>query len=167
MWLERPNVMLVPNVTGPGVAHDVSWISTAPTFQVEAMQDAANRENEAAQEAFGIQARNLVRLSEAGVTISFGTDGGNPWAVHQELEDMVRAGMSPADVIVAATSTSADFLGYDDLGTVAVGKSADFVVLNANPLDDITNTRDISAVYLRGERLDRAELAEKFLRPRG
>lgn len=165
MWLERPEVVLVPNLPGPGVPSDVSWISTVPSDQLEQMQEAAARESERAQEAFGIQARNLVRLAEAGVTISFGTDGGNPWAVHQELEDMVRTGMSPADVIVAATSTSADFLGYDELGTVAVGKSADFVVLNANPLDDITNTRDISAVYLRGERLDRAELAEKFMRP--
>ena len=165
MWLERPEVVLVPNLPGPGVPSDVSWISSVPAGQLEQMQEAAARENERAQEAFGIQARNLVRLAEAGVTISFGTDGGNPWAVHQELEDMVRTGMSAADVIVAATSTSADFLGYDDLGTVAVGKSADFVVLNASPLDDITNTRDISAVYLRGDRLDRAELAEKFMRP--
>ena len=165
MWLERPEVVLVPNLPGPGVPSDVSWISSIPLDRRDQMQEAASRENDRAQEAFGIQARNLVRLSEAGVTISFGTDGGNPWAVHQELEDMVRAGMSPADVIVAATSTSADFLGYDDLGTVAAGKSADFVVLNANPLDDITHTRDISAVYLRGERLDRAELAEKFMRP--
>lgn len=167
LWLERPEVVLVPNLPGPGVSTDVSWISTVPADQLEQMQEAASRENEGAQEAFGIQARNLVRLSEAGVKIAFGTDGSSPWAVHQELEDMVRTGMSPADVIVAATATSAELLRYDDLGTIAAGSSADFVVLNANPLDDITATRDISAVYLRGERLDRAELAGKFMRPAG
>ena len=165
LWLERPEVVLIPNLPGPGVPSDVSWISSVPADRLAQMQEGASRENANAQEAFGIQARNLVRLKEAGVTIAFGTDGGNPWAVHQELEDMVRAGMSPAEVLVAATSTSAELLGLDDLGTVSVGKSADFVVLNANPLDDIETTRDISAVYLRGERLNRAELAEKFMRP--
>jgi imidazolonepropionase-like amidohydrolase len=165
LWLERPEVVLIPNLPGPGVPSDVSWISSVPADRLAQMQEGASRENVNAQEAFGIQARNLVRLKEAGVTIAFGTDGGNPWAVHQELEDMVRAGMSPAEVLVAATSTSAELLGLDDLGAVSVGKSAAFVVLNANPLDDIEATRDISAVYLRGERLNRAELAEKFMRP--
>jgi imidazolonepropionase-like amidohydrolase len=127
------------------------------------MSGAAAQARPAAQEAFGIQARNLVRLNDAGVRIAFGTDGSSPWAVHQELEDMVRAGMSEADVLVAATSTSADFLGFDDLGAVAAGSAASFVVLDADPLEDITNTRRISAVYLNGERLPRAELAQEFL----
>jgi imidazolonepropionase-like amidohydrolase len=68
------------------------------------------------------------------------------------------AGISPARVIVAATKTAAAILGQDDLGMVAPGKSADFVVLDANPLDDITNTRRIAAVYLRGRSVDRARL---------
>ena len=62
------------------------------------------------------------------------------------MENMVAAGMTPAQVLVAATRTSAEILGLDDLGMVAPGKSADFVVLDANPLDDITNTRRISRV---------------------
>jgi imidazolonepropionase-like amidohydrolase len=71
------------------------------------------------------------------------------------MEDMVLAGLSPGDVIVAATRNSAAFLRMDDAGTLENVKSADFIVLDANPLDDITNTRAINAVYLRGEAVDR------------
>jgi imidazolonepropionase-like amidohydrolase len=74
------------------------------------------------------------------------------------MVDMVAAGMSPAEVITAATRNSAELLQLADVGTVEADKSADFIVLDANPLDDITNTRRIAAVYLRGEKVDRAAL---------
>ena len=75
---------------------------------------------------------------------------------------MVAAGMTPAQVLKAATSTAAGILGLDDLGVIAPGKSADFVVLDANPLDDITNTRRIAQVYLRGTAVDRARLRAQW-----
>ena len=157
MVQERPNVVLIPNMPGRGVPTDLDWLSGALPVDDEefAELEAANVERPEAQEAFGIQARNLARLSEAGMTIAIGTDGNTPWAPHVEMEDMVAAGMSPADVLVAATHNAAAFAGFDDMGTVAAGKSADFVVLEANPLDDITNTRRIAEVYLRGAAVNR------------
>jgi len=162
LWSERPNVVLVPNLPNPGVAGDLSWLSgTVPAADLQRMQE-AQRDRPAAQESFGIQARNLARLSQAGITVAFGTDGSTPWAVHQEMEDMVRSGMTPAQVIVAATRNSAELMQMTDIGTVEVGKSADFIVLDANPLDDITNTRRISEVYLRGTAVDREALGARF-----
>ena len=165
LWTARPDVVLIPNLPGPGVPTDVSWLAVSvPADQLTALQASASRESQPAQDAFGIQARNLVRLHEAGIRVAFGTDGGNPWAAHEELEDMVRTGMSPGDVIVAATSASAALLRLEDLGALTPGKRGDFIVLEGDPLDDIANTRQIADVYLGGVRLDRDALATKFLR---
>ena len=167
LFAERAHVVLVPNLPSPGIETDLSWLSgTIPPDQLAQLQE--NSQNRpAAQEAFGIQARNLARLHAAGVTIAFGTDGGAGWSPHAEMEDMVRAGMEPADVLVAATRNSAALLKLDDLGTLEAGKSADFVVLEANPLDDIANTRQIADVYLRGVAVDRESLSAEWLENAG
>ncbi|MEO8463739.1 MAG: amidohydrolase family protein [Gammaproteobacteria bacterium] len=152
----HPGFVIIPNLPDRGVATDVSWLAPAlPPAQLEPLQAAAV-DNPQAQAFFAIQARNLARASREGITISMGTDGNTPWGPHLEMADMVATGMSPADVIVSATQNSAAFLKLDDAGTVAAGKLGSFIVLDANPLDDIANTRKIRDVYLRGEKIDRS-----------
>jgi imidazolonepropionase-like amidohydrolase len=162
----RPDVFVIPNLPDRDTGDDYAWLSdTVPAQEIQRLRDArAKRTPAAAKQAkalFDVQARNLAKLNAAGVKIAFGTDAGVSvgWVAHTELADMVAAGMTPAQVITAATRTSAEILGINRLGTIAEGKSADFIVLDANPLDDITNTRRIADVYSRGDKIDRAALA--------
>jgi imidazolonepropionase-like amidohydrolase len=100
-------------------------------------------------------------MIESGARLVLSTDSGvlPKYAFgsseHHEMEMYARFGMKPADILVAATSRSAQLLRLSDTGTLATGKRADFVVLAANPLDDIRNTRKIDSVYLNGAKLDR------------
>ena len=157
MFKQRPGLVLTPNLPDRGVKVDMSWLRAGLPADEVTKLEAANTDRPAAQAAYGIQARNLAKLNAAGVRMTLGTDGNRPWGPHEEMLDMVLAGMSPMQVIVASTRNSAEFLRIADAGTLEAGKSADFIVLDANPLDDITNTRRISAVILRGAAVDRAQ----------
>jgi imidazolonepropionase-like amidohydrolase len=157
MFRERPNLVLTPNLPFRGVKRDLSWLRGSLSEAELEKLEASNIDRPQAQEFFGIQARNLAKLNAAGVRITLGTDGNTHWAAHEEMADMVAAGMTPMQVIVAATRHSAEFLRITDAGTLEAGKSADFIVLDANPLDDVTNTRRISTVVLRGEVVDRTQ----------
>lgn len=114
------------------------------------------------------------QMQKGGVKILAGTDSAAPYLVpgfslHDELALLVKAGLTPMEALQAATRNPAEFLGHlDSQGTVAVGKNADLVLLDSNPLDDIHNTQKIRAVFVRGKLLDRLALdqllanAEKF-----
>jgi imidazolonepropionase-like amidohydrolase len=114
--------------------------------------------------------RNTARLYAAGVKIGLGTDtggvSGNQFfglGTHIELEMLVtQVGLSPMQALGIGTKNAAEILMLDRLGTAAPGKSADFIVLDANPLENISNSRRINKVYLRGEELPRATLSAKW-----
>jgi len=113
--------------------------------------------------AFEIDKINLKRLSDAGVRIALGTDsGGAPdrffiqgFFEHRQMELMVQAGLTPMQVIQAFSKGASEALGIDkEFGALAKGKAADLLVLEKNPLDNITNMRTIQAVYLGGKKFD-------------
>jgi imidazolonepropionase-like amidohydrolase len=103
-------------------------------------------------------------MNAAGAPLLAGTDTPNPYtypgfSLHDELELLVSAGLSAAEALDAATGRAAQILGVEsDFGSVQEGKVANLVLLDANPLEDIRNTRRIQAVILRGQYLDRKRL---------
>src|SRR5256714_3829230 len=127
MMKARPNMIVDPNLPDRGVKVDRSWLRDSMTADEFQKVQAQSKDDPKAQEFFGIQSRNLRRLNAEGIRIALGTDGNITWAAHEEMEDMVVSGMTPAQVIVALTQNSAMLIGLNDVGTVANGESADFM----------------------------------------
>ena len=178
LFKERPSLFVI--LTLWSTRNDIygrrpAWITDPllrETFTAEeiAMLDNPNTPEDArARWRAGVVPRGVQALKAAGVRFGLGDDSGATngafyfgFAAHLEMASMVEAGLTPAEALTAATRTSAELLGLSRLGTVEPGKSADFIVLDANPLDDINNTRRIAAVYLRGAAVDRAALRARW-----
>jgi imidazolonepropionase-like amidohydrolase len=131
---------------------------TSPEWQDKVRKDPTT---EMIREALVEANKNLKILSDAGIPIAMGTDSGvasNPgrWQGYfeqVEMEMMNKAGMSPMKVIVASTGDAAKVMGLKQVGTLQPGNWADLVVLRANPLDNIRNTRTIDSVWIAGGKL--------------
>jgi imidazolonepropionase-like amidohydrolase len=152
VFAENPAFLQDTFLTGALPAKQLQQLQS-PEYAKKVAVDPNVAKNKAAS-ANGMH--NLKVLHDAGVKIAFGTDSGaNPvrvqgWGEHRELELMVRAGLKPMEAISVATRGSAAFLGTADRGTLEAGKRADFIVLAANPLDDIRNTRKLVSVWHGG-----------------
>ena len=178
--LKRRNIGYIPTLTrdlsvfqytsAPNYLSDPFFLRGESLFrpQIERVKDPAlhakTQASPGAQNArrgFDQALRNLKLLSDAGVMIAMGTDSGTSlgrwqgYSEHVEMELMVKAGMTPMQTLVAATGNAAKTMAIDaELGTLQTGKRADFVVLMADPLADIRNTRTIESVWIDGRRLD-------------
>jgi imidazolonepropionase-like amidohydrolase len=166
-----PNMAISENGTqaeAPAWLDDPLLHDVAPAAVIDRVRNAyAQRPPEAvapSKATYGVMERSMAALNAAGVRLALGTDDGAvrdhfyAFTAHRELQLLTRAGLKAARALDVATRESAEFLRLTDLGTLEPGKRADFIVLDANPLDDIVNTRKIAAVYMRGEAIDRAAL---------
>ena len=157
----RPPVVDDPN----GAVDSLTLARIATTQAVGAGRAPArpNADSKVRAERARVMALNLRRVRDAGIPIAMGTDAGNPLtlpgpAVYAEMEQMARDGMTPLQVLVASTRGGARAMGRDDFGTVTPGMQADLLVLEANPLERVSNWRRLRYVVRAGVVRSRAEL---------
>lgn len=143
LMIER-EVYLVPTLVAPYWIVQFGEEGGIPAFAVEKSKKIMESHMESFRKAHA-----------AGVKIAMGTDAGTPFNMHDktahEIKLMVQNGMAPMEAIVSSTKTAAELLGVDSVGTLEDGKAADFIVLKANPLDDIDTLLDVESVYKAGK----------------
>ncbi len=150
----------------PDFFDDPFLMADVDSAQVETLSDPgrqARMRASGAADAYGraleVAQANLERLAEAGVPIALGTDSGplgrfQGYFEHMEMELMAEAGLTAEQILRSATGVAAECLGRDDIGTLEPGRRADFVVLRANPLEDVGNLREIEGVWVGGVRVE-------------
>jgi imidazolonepropionase-like amidohydrolase len=178
---DRPNMWMTPALAEPwmslGGGQRPAWLDD-PTLH-DTYSDAAIRqfwgdplmkmkpeEIKKAHDIFENLKSNGMKLRAAGIKVVMGTDTGQTrfwigYSTHMDLEGLVAMGLTPSEAIVAATSDPARIAGFNT-GLVAKGRQADFIVLDANPLEKISNTRRINKVFLRGQEVPRAEYRARW-----
>lgn len=151
----------------PAFFNDPFFLKEADPAEMKQMEDPKRQSTMSTdpsalwyKEHMAVAMRNLKTVSDAGITIAMGTDsGGGPgrfqgYFEHLELEYETKAGLTPMQALVSATSGAAKTINISkQVGTLQKGKLADFLVLTANPLDDIKNTRAIESVWVGGVRV--------------
>jgi imidazolonepropionase-like amidohydrolase len=174
--LQARNVCVCPTLTRevstfvyetrPAFFDDPFFLRAADKQVIEQLLDPkrqqAMRESGAAQRykvALQVASRNLKKLADSNVRIAFGTDSGPPsrfqgYFEHMELELMAKAGLTPQQILMAATGDAARCIGMaGNIGTIAPGAWADFIVLKESPITDIRKMRTIEGVYIAGNRV--------------
>lgn len=150
----------------PPFFNDPYFLKGVEPQQLETLKDPEyqrkvreNPNNKKLKQGLQVAMFNLMTLAEVDVKIAMGTDSGVPtrfqgYFEHLEMNMMAEAGMQQMDIILAATKNPAECLGLKDVGTLEEGKWADLLVLDQDPLLDISFMRTISSVYIGGERIE-------------
>ena len=182
--MKEKNVFLVPTLTGHEsqfiYADRPSWLGEQAMREVYPAQLSAylandvvvnrfkrNAELPQLRQQYSTAEQNLKKMAAAGVRVGFGTDSGSAdtypgYFELREMELMAAAGMPAMDVIKAATSVSAGVLGLHNIGTLAVGKNADFLALSNNPLEKMRSMKDIATIYKNGAEMDRPSMIQNI-----
>jgi len=180
--MKAKNVFLVPSLTANEAkfvyADKPGWLGEQTMREVYPAQLAGyllddvtinkfkrNPEIGALRQQYATALKNVKKLSDGGVKIALGTNSGaaNTYPGYFELRELIAmadAGMQPMDVIKAATSVPAEILGLKDLGSIAVGKTANFLAMPNNPVEKIANIKDIGILYVNGSEQERTALIQ-------
>ena len=177
--LKQRNVSLIPTLTrdefsfaygdAPAWIDDPFFLKFVPPERLAVLktkirdEQMKNPQRALIKAGFEMNKVNLKKLSDGGVRIALGTDSGGAadrffiqgYSEHREMELMVQSGLSPMQVIQSFSKGAAEALGIEkEFGTLVKGKAADLLVLEKNPLDNITNMRTIQTIYLGGKKFE-------------